>query len=210
MEVEDSGGLQTLEVRLAALEMENAFRAVLSNGAPASGARVVAGPSAAGIERERTDCDAEGICRLAEKPPEGEMMLIAHPEAGVTAVAAAEALATRRVRLSPPGGILRVRPLRGERTADSLLQVFVAVGGATLSPAWLDNVAIAIARPSRTAVFPGAVSGFFLCGLPAGAVAVTVAASKREETGSFGAPEAVAGPLVIELPLDDVAEIELP
>ncbi len=210
MEVEDSGSLQSLEVRLAPLEMENAFRAILASGAPASGARVVAGLGGAGIERERAVCDAEGICPLAERPPEGETLLIAHPEAGVTAVAAAEVLTTRRVRLSPPGGILRVRPLRGEKTADSLLQVFVAVRGATLPPAGLDNVAIAIARPSRTAIFPGAVSGFFLSGLPAGPVLLTVAASARGETGSFDTPEVVAGPIVIELPSEGVAEIELP
>ena len=115
-----------------------------------------------------------------------------------------------RARLSASGGILRLAPRRSQDLENTLLQVSVAIPGATLPPAWLDNLAFSIGRPSRTAVFPGARSGFFLSGLPAGPVAVTITAARRDESGGFGAPSVVAGPIALELPVDGAVEIEIP
>jgi hypothetical protein len=209
-EIEDSPALQSFELALSPLDPENEFQAVLPTGSAASSARVFVGASASGLERERVDCDADGICRLGEKPAEGEGMLVAHPDSGFTVLPAGEAIAAGRVRLSPAGGILRIAPLRGEALADTLLQVTVSIPGATLPPVWLDNLAYAIGRPSRTAVFPGARSGFFLSGLPAGGVTVTITAARRDESGGFGAPSVVAGPLALDLPLENAVELEIP
>ncbi len=209
-EIEDSATLQSFELALWPLEPENEFQAVLASGLAASSARVFVGAAATGLERERVDCDGGGVCRLAETPAGGEGLVVAHPDGGFTVLTAGEALSAGRVRLSHAGGILRIAPMRGEALSDALLQVSVAIPGATLPPVWLDNLAYAIGRPSRTAVFPGARSGFLLSGLPAGPVAVTITAARREESGGFGAPSVVAGPLALELPLEGAVEVELP
>ncbi len=210
LEVEDSGALQSFDVELSPLDRDNEFQAVLPSGAAAASAKVFVGATAFGIERERVDCDGEGVCRLAERPPEGEGMLLAHPDAGFTVLAAGQALSARHARFAPGGGILRLIPTRGETTADALLQVSVSIPGATLPPMWLDNLALAIARPSRTAVFPGARSGFFLPGLPAGAITVTITAARRDASGAFGPPAVVAGPIALELPATEAVAVELP
>jgi hypothetical protein len=210
VEIEDSPALQSFELALSPLDPENEFQAVLASGHAAFSARVFVGAAATGLERERVECDGIGICRLAERPSETEGMVLAHPDGGFTVLSAGEALAARRVRLSPAGGILRIAPRRTDALSDTLLQVSVSIPGATLPPVWLDNLAYAIGRPSRTAVFPGARSGFFLSGLPAGPVAVTITAAHRDESGAFGAPSVVAGPLALELPLENAVEVELP
>ncbi len=210
VEIEDSSALQPFEIALSPFESENTFAALLPSGMPASGARVFVGAAGSGTERERVSCDDDGICRLAERPAAGDILLAAHPDAGITTLLAADALASRRVVLRPSGGILRVRPIRGEASKDALLQISVTAGGVTLAPVWLDNLAFAIGRPARSAVFPGARSGFFLTGLPAGPAIVTISAAPREETGAFGPPAVVAGAIAVELPLSEAIEIELP
>ncbi len=210
VEIEDSSALQSFEIDLTPLEPGNEFQAVLASGLAAASARVFVGAAASGLERERVDCDGLGICRLAERPAETEGMVLAHPEGGFTVLSAGEALSSGRARLAPAGGILRLAPARGEALADALLQISVSIPGATLPPAWLDSLAFAIGRPSRTAVFPGARSGFFLSGLPAGPIVVTITAARRDESGAFGSPSVVAGPLALELPVEGAVEVELP
>ncbi len=209
-EIEDSSALQSFEIALTPLEPENEFQAVLASGLAAASARVFVGAAASGLERERVDCDGLGICRLAERPAEAEGMVLAHPEGGFTVLSAGEALSSGRARLAPAGGILRLAPTRGDTLVDALLQISVSIPGATLPPAWLDSLAFAIGRPSRTAVFPGARSGFFLSGLPAGPIVVTITAARRDESGAFGSPAVVAGPLALELPVEGAVEVELP
>jgi Carboxypeptidase regulatory-like domain len=210
LEVEDSSAVQSFSVELTPLDRGNEFQARLPSGGAASLARVFVGTSVSGVERERVDCDSEGVCHLGDRPAEFEGMVLAHPDAGFTVLSAGSVLAAGEARLLPSGGILRLLPKRGEATADSLLQVSVAIPGATLPPTWLDNLAFAIGRPARTAVFPGALSGFFLPGLPAGPVVVTVTAALRDEAGGFGPPSAVGEPVALELPLAGAVEIELP
>jgi hypothetical protein len=210
IEVENSGALQSFEIAMRPLERGNAFAALLPSGLPAGSARAFVGSNASGLERERVDCDEAGTCRLAEPPREAEGLVLAHPDGGFTVVSATQALAERRVTLLPSGGILRLRPVRGEATADALLRVSLSIPGATLPPVWLDNLALAIGGLSRTAVFPGARSGFFLSGLPAGPIAVTITAARRDETGSFGPPVEVAGPFLIELPALEIVDLALP
>ena len=131
-------------------------------------------------------------------------MVVAHPDGGFTVLTAEEAFSSRRVRLAPSGGILRMTPRRSEAWREALLQVSVSIPGARLPSPWLDHLAYAIGRPSRTAVHPGARSGFFLPGLPAGPIAVTITAALRDESGGFGGPSVVAGPIALELPLGDI------
>ena len=209
-EIEDSSAPQPFEIALSPFVIENAFAALLPSGMPASGARAFVGAAGSGSERERVSCDDEGICRLAERPAADDILLVVHPDAGVTALLAADALASRRVVLRASGGILRVRPIRGESSRDALLQISVTAGGVTLAPVWLDTLAFAIGRPARSAVFPGARSGFFLTGLPAGPAMVMISAAPREPTGAFGPPAAVGGAIAVDLPLPEAIEIELP
>lgn len=93
---------------------------------------------------------------------------------------------------------------------DALLQISVTAGGITLAPVWLDNLAFAIGRPARSAVFPGARSGFFLTGLPAGTALVTISAAPREGTGAFGPPFSIGGAIAVDLPQSEAIEITLP
>ncbi len=190
---------QRVDVALSPLDPAHTIRVLLPDGSPASGAGLFYGPNAI----NRFSCDADGLCQLAERPADDELLFVVHPKAGLTIERAADALAAGTVSLLPAGGVLRLLPKRRSGVGDGPLHLVVMVAGVAVPDFVLAAIANMISQPYRNSIRQPGPADFVVLGLPAGEIGVVITG-----VGSNSAAP-LSDPMMVRLPQGGPEEIDL-
>lgn len=205
--IADQPEAQSFTVFLKPLREENSFLAILPTGIPAGAADVFVG-SYGSTFREHGRCAENGWCRLAEDPPDEELLFVFHRDSGLTVARAGDVLGSRELYLRPPGGMLKVLPQRGARAANASLELRVGLDGVQLPPFLFAVMGTRLSTVHRYNLPPG-FHEFEIPGLPAGIAVLSVVARPLGSPSSHPAEVLLAGrevmlpaigPVLIPLP----------
>lgn len=204
--VEDQDAPQSAVVLLKPLQDEHSFRLLLPGGSPASSGIVFVGPYSEGF-RERDDCDGEGICRLADRPGDEEMLFLFHPEAALTVARGSDTLGST-VTLRPPGGELKIEVQRGQTSASCVLRVQVFLEGVPVPRFLLAVLGTVLGRNYQTMLFPNFQQPLVIQGLPVGPVVIGIAPAEGADRrcGEGWLIE----PFEVQLPTPSPPHVQLP
>jgi len=203
----DHSDVQRFTVFLKPLREENSFLATLPDGRPAAGADVLVGPLGVGF-RERGRCDENGLCLLADRPAPDEPVFVFHRDAALTVARAGTILEQQKLTLRTSGGILRVAPVRGQRSADLSLEIVVSVEGVQVPPSLYAIMGARLDLSHRVYLQPQ-FSVFELPGLPAGRLTIALVGRQTREQADDPAV-LLTHQLPVDLPTTTVYRPSLP
>jgi hypothetical protein len=195
---------QLIPVHLRRTLPENSVRIHLPSGAAPPRSEVFVFASG-GAVLEKEMCDADGLCQLANSPPQGALILGAGVEGGMTIEAADLALTAGDLTLRPAGGVLRVAVSRGPQSKDQVFRLGIMLEGVTIPEGIVASVANLLLSAYRLYLPRGMSQVLEVPGLPAGtsAIALDQVLADGRSTWSTGA-------IPISLPGPDAVPVSVP